>query len=188
MGLPDHLERFLGTIRSGWTKDAEGRKMPFSVAEFSNGPRSNTVTFSTLGLSKVPLHAVTALTHVYEELVIVVPDSLRVGPVPGILQQIGQEAISRGRAVLRGDMIGPRGPLFSPDSQMEAFYAANPLCFPDEFASYREGDREVVLLWLMPISRNEAEFVRAHGWSRFEDELVKAELDLTDLRRRTLFG
>jgi hypothetical protein len=71
---------------------------------------------------------------------------------------------------------------------MEAFYAANPLCFPDEFASYHEDDREVVLVWLMPISRKEAAFVRAQGWSRFEDELVKADLDLTDLRRRTLFG
>ena len=162
--------------------------MPFSVAEFSNGPRSNMVTFSTVGLSKMPLHAETARTHVFEELVIVVPDSLRVGPVPGILQQIGQEAISRGRAVLRGDVIGPRGPLFSADSQMEAFYAANPLCFPEEFASYREGDRDIVLVWLMVISRKESEFVRTNGWSRFEDELVKADLDLTDLRRRTLFG
>jgi len=187
MGLPDHLERFLGIIRGGWTKDADGRKMSFSVAEFANGPRPNTATFSTLGLSKMPLHAETALTHVYQELVIVVPDSLRVGPVPGILQQIGQEAIRSGRAVLRGDVIGPRGPLFSANSQMEAFYAANPLCFPDEFATYREGDHDLVLVWLMPISRKEAEFIRAHGWSRFEDELMQADLDLTDLRRRTLF-
>jgi hypothetical protein len=188
MGLPDHLERFLGTIRGGWTKDADGQKMPFSVVDFVNRPLPNTVTFSTLGLSKLPLHAETALTHVYEELVIVAPESLRLGPVPGVLQQIGQEAIGTGRAVLRGDVIGPRGPLFSADSQMEAFYATNPLCFPDEFASYREDDREVVLLWLMPISRKEAAFVRAEGWSRFEDELVKADLDLTDLWRRTLFG
>jgi Suppressor of fused protein (SUFU) len=188
MRLPDHLERFLGIIRGGWTKDADGRKMPFSVVEFANGPRPNTATFSTLGLSKMPLHAETALTHVYQELVIVVPDWLRVGPVPGILQQIGQEAIRSGRAVLRGDVIGPRGPLFSADSKMEALYATNPVCFPDEFASYRAGDRDVVLVWLMPISRNEAEYVRAHGWSRFEEELVKADLDLTDLLRRTLFG
>ncbi len=188
MGLPEHLEAFLGTIRGGWSKDADGRKVPFSVAEFPNGPRPGMVTFSTLGLSKIPLHAQTEFTHVYEELVIVVPDSLRVGPVPGILQDIGREAIAQGRAVLRGDVIGPRGPLFSSDSQLEAFYAANPLCFPDEFANYREGDRDVVLVWLIPISGKEADFVRAHGRSRFEDEVVKAAVDLTDLRRRTLFG
>ena len=187
MGLPDHLERFLGTIRGGWTTDADGRKMPFNVAEFPNGPRSDTVTFSTLGLSKVPLHAQTERTHVYEELLIIVPETLRVGPVPGVLQQIGREAMAKQRAVLRGDVIGPRGPLFSAGSPMEAFYAANPICFPEDFASYREADRDVVLVWLIAISRNEAEFVHTHGWSRFEDELMKADLDLTDLRRRTLF-
>lgn len=60
--------------------------------------------------------------------------------------------------------------------------------FPDEFATYREADRDVVMVWLIPITRSEAEFVRAHGWSRFEDELVKADPDLIDLRRKTLFG
>jgi len=161
--------------------------MPFNVVDFANGPRPNTVTFSTLGLSKVPLHAQTERTHVYQELVIVVPDSLRGGPVPGVLQQIGQLAIAKEQAVVRGDVIGPRGPLFTADSQMEALYAALPLCFPDEFATYREGDRDVVMVWLIPIARKEAEFVRAHGWSRFEDELLKADLDLSDLKRQTLF-
>jgi hypothetical protein len=161
--------------------------MPFNVVDFATGPRPHSVTFSTLGLSKVPLHAQTARTHVYEELVIVVPDSLRVGPVPGILQQIGQEAIVKEQAVLRGDVIGPRGPLFTADSPMQALYAALPLCFPDEFATYREGDHDVVMVWLIPITHQEAGFVRVHGWSRFEDELAKADLDLSDLGRQTLF-
>jgi hypothetical protein len=188
MSLPQHLEEFLGPIQGGWSHDADGRKMPFTVIDFAGGPRPGTATFSTLGLNKIPLHAQTEGLHVYQELVIVVPATLRVGPVPGILQQIGREAIDRGEAFLRGSVIGPRGPLFSKDSRMEAFYVANPTCFPDEFATYREEDRDVAMVWLIPISAAEAEFVRARGWSEFEDELTKADPDLTDIEREPLFG
>jgi hypothetical protein len=188
MGLPEHLEEFLGPIQGGWSRSADGRKMPFAVVDFARGPRLGVATFCTLGLSKIPLHAHTEGTHVYQELVVVVPVSLRVGPVPGILQQIGEEAIAKGDAVLRGDVIGPRGPLFSKNSRMEALYAAIPVCFPDAFATYREDDRDVVMVWLIPISAAEAEFARARGWRRFEDELTKAECDLTDIEREPLFG
>jgi hypothetical protein len=51
----------------------------------------------------------------------------------------------------------------------EAFYAAIPVYFPDGFANYREEDRDVVMVWLVPISGTEAEFVHEHGWNRFED-------------------
>ena len=188
MGLPQHLEKFLGPIQGGWSHDADGRKMPFAVVDFAGGPRPGTATFSTLGLSKIPLHAQMEGMHVYQELVIVVPGSLRVGPVPGILQQIGQEAIAKGQALPRGTVIGPRGPLFSKAPRMEAFYAATPVCFPDQFAMYREQDRNVVMVWLIPISAAEAEFVRARGWSQFEDELTRANPDLIDVEREPLFG
>jgi hypothetical protein len=186
MNLPEHLEKFLGTIETGWPRDADGRKMPFQVALFARGPRAGTVTFSTLGLSKTPLHSRASGKHIYQELLMIVPESLRVGPVPGVLQQIGQEAIAKGDALLRGDVVGPRGPLFSDESKMEALYAGVPVCFPDEFATYREDDRDVVMVWLIPITRSEAHFVRARGWNRFEDELVKANPDLIDPRRQTL--
>jgi hypothetical protein len=71
---------------------------------------------------------------------------------------------------------------------MEAFYAATPVCFPDEFATYREEDRDVVMVWLIPISAAEAGFVRARGWSQFEDELTGANSDLIDIEREPLFG
>jgi hypothetical protein len=188
MSLPQHLEKFLGTIQGGWSHDADGRKMPFNVVEFAGGPRPNTVTFSTLGLSKTPLRSRTTGKVIHHELVIVIPETMRNGPAPGILQQIGQDAIASEQALLRGDVIGPRGPLFSADSHMEAFYASIPVYFPDGFATLRDDDRDVVMVWLVPISRGEAQFVRAHGWNRFEDELVRADPNLIDLRRQTLFG
>ncbi len=186
MSLPQHLEKYLGTIRSGWSQDADGRKVPFSVVDFAQGPRPKTVTFSTLGLSKTPLHSRTTGKTIHHELVIALPESMRQGPVPGILQQVGQGLIADGHALLRGDVIGPRGPLFSDSPKMEALYASPPVYFPDGFATYHDEDRDIVFVWLIPIARAEAEFIRTLGWNRFEDELVRANPDLTDPGRRTV--
>ena len=112
MDLPGHLESFLGPIDVGWSRDADGTEMPFQVVRFTQGPRLGTTAFATLGLGRLPLRAKTSGKSIYHELVMALPDSLRDRAVPGILQQIGLEAIDRGEALLRGDVIGPRGPLF----------------------------------------------------------------------------
>jgi len=186
MSLPQHLEKYLGTIQGGWSQDADGGKMPFQVVEFERGPRPDTVAFSTLGLSKTPLHSSATGKTIHHELLIALPESMRHGPAPGILQQIGQEALANGHALLRGDVIGPHRALVSNDSQMEALYASPPVYFPDELATYREDDRDVVMVWLIPITRAEAVFVRMHGWNRFEDELVRTDANLIDPGRTTV--
>jgi len=188
MSLPEHLEKFLGTIRGGWSQTADGRRTEFTVVDFAGGSRLHEHAFATLGLSKIPLHSPSHTGHIYQELVIVVPVTLGLVPVPDTLQHVAQEAVATGRAVLRGYVIGPRGPLFYDDSKMEALYAANPWIFPNEFATYREKDRDVSIVWLVPISRGEAEFVRVRGWRQFEDELAKANPDLVDIKREPIFG
>src|SRR5207253_7972593 len=54
--------------------------------------------------------------------------------------------------------------------------------------TYREKDRDVSIVWLVPISRGEAEFVRFRGWRQFEDEFAKANPDLVDIKREPIFG
>jgi len=141
MSLPEHLEKFLGTVRGGWSQTADGRRMEFTVVDFAGGSRLNEHAFATLGLSKIPLHSPSHTEHIYQELVIVVPETLGLVPVPDTLQHVAQEAVATGQAVVRGNVIGPRGPLFYDDSKMEALYAANPWIFPNEFATYRDEKR-----------------------------------------------
>src|SRR2546430_12527269 len=167
MGLPQHLEAFLGPIQGGWSRDIDGHPLPFQVVDFARGPRSHTVTFATLGLSKIPLRSRATGKTIYHELIIVLPESMWGGSAPGILQQIGRDAIASGDELLRGDVVGPRGPMFGVASQMEAFYAAIPVYFPDGFATYREEDRDVVMVWLVPITGTEAPLVREYGLDRF---------------------
>ena len=41
-------------------------------------------------------------------------------------------------------------------------------------------------LWLVPIHRVEAKFVRRFGWQQFEDLLEKQDPDLLDLHRQQI--
>jgi hypothetical protein len=107
-----------------------------------------------------------------------IPENL--GP---LLQQVAVEAVTRGRAYLRGEVIGPRGPLFK-DSTVTALYVAIPVYFPDEFSGVDDPDLgTVIFAWLVPITDQEAEFVNRLGWKEFEAKLVKVDPDLLDFRR-----
>jgi Suppressor of fused protein (SUFU) len=184
MGLIEHLEGYLGEIEGGWSRDADGDDMPFEVARFPRGSGRGTISFATLGLSRYPLQSWSG-KEIRHELLMIVPDSLREGPVPGLLQQIGMEALGSARPVLRGEVIGPRGELIT-GSPMEALYAAIPVHFPDDFAVYEGDDESVAVVWLVPISAREASYVKRHGWRAFEDLLAELDPDLTDLSRPSM--
>ena len=159
--------------------------MPFQVVRHPRGPFAGTRTFATLGLSRTELISERSGKRIRQELVLAVPEALRDCPWPGLLQEIATELLADGRALLRGEVIGPRGPLYR-GSEMQALYASVPVYFPDSFHQCSTDDGDVAVVWLIPISRREEEYVRAHGWSAFEDRLVEQDPDLTDVQRPSL--
>lgn len=186
MGLIEHLEARLGLVTGGWSKDADGRPWPFRVAAFAGGALPGVRSFSTIGLSKDDLVSPRSGRKLRLELLA----GERGGPgtdfLPGLVGQVAEEVVTSGRAVLRGDVIGPRGPLV-PGSRMEAWYAASPVYYDDDFAGVDLDDgHRAAIVWLAPISRCEAEFVSTNGWRAFEDELIKDDPDLLDLHRPEL--
>jgi hypothetical protein len=182
-GLIDHLESYLGEIEVGRSKDADGRKLPFQVVRFSPDAFPGYVVFSTLGWSSTALASRRSGARIRHEFMTMVSERLREGPVPGLLQQVGLEALASKSALLRGNVVGPRGPLFAM-SEMEARHAVIPVYLPDEFGQWDD----VVIVWLVPISRSEAEFVSSRGWPLFEERLVDVDPDLTDVDRAPLFA
>jgi hypothetical protein len=171
VSLVEHLECYLGEIEAGWDQDANGDEMPFQVARFPEGSGTDTISFATLGLSRHPLQSLSG-KDINHELLMIVPDVLRDGPIPGLPQQVGNECPATDRPVLRGVVIGPRGTLVA-GSEMKALYAATPVYFPDDFAVYDDQDQRIVIVWLVPISAREASYVRQHGWRAFEDRRTR---------------
>ena len=182
--LVEHLERYLGSITEGWSKDADGHPQHAQIVKFEDGPLDGVAAYSTLGLSRHAL-ALRGKAPVRMEFLMMVRRGRCERYVPSILQQLVQEVIHEGTAPLRGEVIGPRGAL-DPDTGLEAFYFGIPVYQPDEFATCEDPDGPIVISWLVPLFPAEAAFVTTHGWPALEDLLVQYDPDVTDLHRPPL--
>ena len=157
--------------------------MPFQIVQLQGGPLAGTITYSTLGLGKLPLKAKNSDKIIRHELVMLVRQQAIPGNLPALLQQVAIESVVRSCAYLRGEVIGPRGQLFK-ESTMTALYATNPVYFPEEFPSVDDPDLgTIVFVWLVPMGDQEAAFINLMGWEEFETKLEKDDPDLLDLRR-----
>ena len=134
--------------------------MPWQVVRLERGPVEGSVTFATLGLNFYRLKSTGSATVIRHELLMLARNGAIPGNLPALLHQIAADAVSRGRAYLRGEVIGPRNRLF-PGTELTALYVAIPVYFPDTFNSI-DG---VIFAWLVPITTKEAAFVLAEGWT-----------------------
>lgn len=179
--LVKHLEDHIGVIEEGWSKDASGKDAVAQVVRLRDTTSSGLSFFSTLGLSNFHLQSSRTSKAIHCELVMLARHGA--GSLPGVLLQICGELAKTGKALLRGEVIGPRNEL-APGSNMRALYAAVPAYFPDSFHSVQlESGVNVVFIWLVPISTEEAAFIAQEGWSAFEDLLEVKDPDLADLYR-----
>ncbi|MGD6834433.1 suppressor of fused domain protein [Sutcliffiella halmapala] len=180
------LDIHLGPIECGWTEDDRGERLPVQVAKYSKGPFSDTKTVSTLGLSKVPLTSNVSGKQIWQELIFVSYSNIGNINLPALLAQVSQTSLDSGTAFLRGDVIGPYGPIFD-DSNFEALYVTIPGYFPDSFDAFKVNDKKtIIMVWLIPITSKEAEFIRQNGWEEFEDKLEELDPDLIDFKRESI--
>lgn len=178
------LEQHLGGIVYGWDQDEKGDKLPFQIVKFKNGPFPGTCTFSTLGLSD---HILTSDESkiIKQELVFIAYEEFGNQNIPGILMQVGKSLLHRHQPLLSGEVIGPKGNLFE-KTDMQALYVTSPVYFPDSFNYYEGKDKTIVIAWLIPITKAEAQFVNREGWDTFEDLLEEKDPDLVDYDRESL--
>ena len=186
-GLVDHFEKHLGQVVSGWSTDADGQQVPFQVALYESSPSVGARVLATLGLSNVPLRVGGTQRRLRQELAMMFRESDGPRNLPGILQQVGLEALAKDQAYAVGDILGPRGELRT-GSALEALYVAPPVYLPDSFHVFRtETSEAIVIGWLVPISASEAHFARARGVSSFEEQLERLNPDLLDFKRSPIF-
>lgn len=183
--LIDHLERFLGLMQSGWTTDPDGNPMHFQIARFTPPELPGVTAFTTLGLSRHPLTASRSGKAIRLELLLLTEDGGTERWIPSLLQQTGEAAMENRSAPLRGDVLGPSGPVI-PNTEMTAFYVTSPMYFADEFGTCNSDPSPTVIAWLVPISSREADFVARIGWEAFEDALVEQNPPATNWHRKSM--
>jgi Suppressor of fused protein (SUFU) len=182
--LVGHLESHLGAIIEGWSEAEKGSQPPFQVVRFEDQPMKGTATFTTLGLSNVILgqHSKSSIRL---ELVFCCYDRFITWDIPKLLTSIGNQILLSKEAYMRGQVLGPAGPLFK-DCSLEALYCARPVYFPETFQEYQSTNPSTFFVWLIPITKREATYVGLEGWSQFEDILVEKNPDLLDLERESV--
>ena len=179
-----HLESYLGPIAAGSGGD---ERTPEGVQVLRYGPDrpfEGALTLTTLGLSNHHLDQPGG-TGLHQELVLHLPATDPPRNAAAVLFQVAGQLVLSGRGMLRGEVLGPHGPVFGTGA-VTALYAAAPGYVPEGFGVCRMPGRTVVLTWLVPITAGEAAFVAARGWQAFEKALVAEDPDLTDLGRTSL--
>lgn len=184
--LIGHYEKYLGAIQHGWSRSADATEMPFQVVECRGGPFQGISAFATAGMSRKELMSATSRKVIRQELLFAAPTDFGARNIPGLLQQIGTQAIVRGLAYLRGDVIGARGCLLERKA-FEAVYVTIPVYFPEALKTCKSDEGyDIVIAWLVPITRPEALYVREHGWEKFESLLQQEDPNLFDFDRTSL--
>jgi hypothetical protein len=172
-----HVERCLGPIQAGATL-REG----VQGARFGDCPHKGASAFMTLGLSH---HAFTQSRspRVRIEFLVACRDQFVESFRPlSVLADVSDQAVLLHSAPARGTVIGPRGRFFE-KSEMQALYCTHPTYFDDALSCFDGFPEPLVVVWLVPITPDEATYVQLHGWSAFEDRLEKDQPDLLDLER-----
>lgn len=175
----DHLEAHFGPFAEGWKDPNWG---DIQVLRFNRGPISGAGVLATVGLSLAPLVGPSG-RRISIELVMLFRHSEGPRAFPAIVGDLCAEALRGRRPILCGQLVGPRGPLF-PGATTEAFFAAIPVHFPPSFQVTPRS--RVAFAWLVPVTGDEAEFIRSHGPDQFLGALDDHTPDLLDLSRSSI--
>ncbi|MEC3976069.1 suppressor of fused domain protein [Amycolatopsis sp. H20-H5] len=176
--LVTHLEAHLGLMTAGWKDDAAPRS-GLQVVKFGDAPFTGVSTLVTLGLSHHHLgHAGAGAAH--QEFLMHLPNARSNNGPP--LLDLARDHLRAGRGLRQGETIEfGKGFLGSPG--LVGLWAHSPVYLPDEFATYKLGEKTVRLVWLIPITAAEAALSAAQGWRTLRTAFLEENPDLTDLDR-----
>jgi Suppressor of fused protein (SUFU) len=184
VSFPDHLEAFLGEMEGGKRYAAEEDGQPtLDVVRFPDQPMEGASTYATVGLSKVLLHR-SDDRHIRQELLCVQEDEREPYEAGRLLATVAEMALHRGDALMLGQIIAGADPL-DEDSVLEALVCLHPGYFPADFDVFQDpgSDVPVAVVMLVPVTGDEAEFVRSHGVDAFTDLVGDEDPNLLDWRR-----
>jgi hypothetical protein len=181
----EHLEYYLGKVNQTFEPIGLVDKRPFQVLSFRGTPVPEATTIATAGLSGHILEQPRG-PKIRQEFVACTYHKNANEEFAGIIDHVGRQILLEHKALLRGEVLGPAGPIV-PGSTLEALLCASPWYWEDDgFSRYSGLTPAVLIVWLVPISCDEANFIQNNGIDVFEDLIAKREPDLFDLGRLSI--
>lgn len=172
-----HLEKHLGKVSDIFKTDT----FPYDVSIFifRDMPAKGLVTYSTVGVS---YHC---LNNRHYEFVFCCGNDVSESEVAGFLYNMAFKFIHYNVGVLRGQVFEYNS---SFSSNMTYVYISTPFYYDDDFQVCQDEKINVIFPLLIPIYKNEANFIRDFGWKKFENYLIENQKDnLYDVYRNPYF-
>jgi len=185
MTFLDHLESFLGPAHHVHrAADAEGEVFPFDIAEFQDQPGPGITTYLTVGLSeeRFPVPEGGFVRH---ELLLSVPDAFAGEEGLRLLFHVGEVIRQQPEGISLGLVLDLHGPIL-PGARSEGFFFYDPMYFPAEFGRVTRHGEETLLAWLVPVTRDELDYLSQHDTAAFDQLLEAQNPDVLDLTRDSL--
>ncbi|HVZ45440.1 MAG TPA: suppressor of fused domain protein [Ramlibacter sp.] len=178
--LPAHYEKHLGEIARGWSD--EDRMHGVQVVCFESQPEPGVRSYATLGLSE---HVVDlpGARKVRQELLMSANDDVEPAAIAGLMLSIAEHVLRGGKALLRGDVLGPATPVV-PGASTTAIYVTNPSPFDESLTHFESPSPPTVFAYLVPITGTEAALVVGRGWKWFEGQLEEQNPDIWNPARK----
>ncbi len=180
-GFPGFLEKHLGQISKAWTKDKDGKELDCHILQWNNQPEEACLTFVTNGLIGNNFNLYDG-NLIQEELMVCCTDTSYHRSLVNHLLSVTDLLKKQQRALLPGHVVGPY-PAPIENTDKKGFFVAPPIYHPAEVALFTESDPTTYLIWLVPITENEAEFIFSHGHVAFTNLLEEQGPDVLDLNR-----
>jgi len=180
--LISHIESHLGAIDGAWSETADADPLVTKILRFRGVPDTELSTVTTLGLSDRELAMPSGRT-VRQELMMCAMHRDE-EHLPGLVGAVAEDLVNSGRALARGEVVGPAGPLCD-GTGLTAIYAAPPVFFPVGLQVFRASTPPTIFVLLLPITDDESTFIAGQGWEAFEELLESTDVDLFDFRRGT---
>jgi hypothetical protein len=179
MSFADHLETHLGTIDGGFkAPDGSG----FHIVYFKDKPFTGIVSYATLGLSRHLLALPESGHTILQELVFFATHDVDVTMAVSFINHLAEQMVATHQGLYRSEYIVNDDPIFE-GSAMNAIYCSVPMIVSDDFCLYVEGDTKVILVWLIPVYGEEADYIKTNGGDKFAELLEEKNPDLWDLNR-----
>lgn len=182
MKLVEHFERRLGTITGGSKRKIDG----VQIVHYANGRFVDVEAWSTLGMSRHVLATRGTESRYLLEIFLAVRSvpNHSVKDIGWCVEWIAEIMVDRHEARIRGDVQELPAPIHEL-STLDHVYFANPVYYDEAFydVEVEPNGQRAGIVWLIPIGRREAQFVREHGWRSFEEQLELVDPDLFDMTR-----
>lgn len=184
--LITHIENYLGPITQGHKDE----NTPYQVIKCEQSPHLEAKAYITLGLSNHELES--PHNHPTRQELLIVSNSADVEPtIPSLLHHIADTILQDHTGITHGELIGPFKALqdnpIDGNSPIVAFYAYPPIYYPDNFSACSlSNSKDVEIVWLIPSTLEEVNYIEIHGAKAFENLLQEHGPDLTDFWRGTL--